>query len=315
MKPESQNPQSREKKTLAPKSTEFSLLPFPSPPTGGAQWYDLRRTASLFPPASMERMPDNRRPKLSDAAGVPAGGGEDRLSALPDDLLIHILLKQSSSGTPPSPLGPASSPAAGAASGLSCRSSTSPPALTPTVFAPPSPPMMRRPSAASSLTPSRVKCSNRFLMEEMTKFPKVTSLTLAVMAFEHSFGASLFHVLRISSGIRELEVKLALPSKPKPYPPCQSGCICAEPSNWETEELVLPCLKEVVINDLRGTEHELALVKRLFNWTKMLEGMRVNFHDSITESKGEELRKLLLSFSRPGLRMNFTHHGEVCSYD
>ncbi|XBI04161.1 hypothetical protein VPH35_132497 [Triticum aestivum] len=160
-----------------------------------------------------------------------------------------------------------------------------------------------------------VKCSNRFLMEEMTKFPKVTSLTLAVMAFEHSFGASLFHVLRISSGIRELEVKLALPSKPKAYPPCQSGCICAEPSNWETEELVLPCLKEVAIIGLRGTEHELALVKRLFNWTTMLEGMRVNFHDSITESKGEELRKLLLSFSRPGLHMNFTHHGEVCSYD
>ncbi|XP_073360673.1 uncharacterized protein [Aegilops tauschii subsp. strangulata] len=115
-----------------------------------------------------------------------------------------------------------------------------------------------------------VKCNNRFFMEEMTKFPNITSLTLAVVAYEHSFGASLFHVLRMSSGIRELEVKVAMPIKLEAYPPCQSGCICAEPSNWETEELVLPYLKKVAIVGLRGTEHELALVKRLFNWTTML---------------------------------------------
>uniref|UniRef100_M8AW44 FBD domain-containing protein n=1 Tax=Aegilops tauschii TaxID=37682 RepID=M8AW44_AEGTA len=146
-----------------------------------------------------------------------------------------------------------------------------------------------------------VKCNNRFFMEEMTKFPNITSLTLAVVAYEHSFGASLFHVLRMSSGIRELEVKVAMPIKLEQrngnpaliffskykilllygpmiaqymiicaYPPCQSGCICAEPSNWETEELVLPYLKKVAIVGLRGTEHELALVKRLFNWTTML---------------------------------------------
>ncbi|XBI41580.1 hypothetical protein VPH35_126032 [Triticum aestivum] len=126
-----------------------------------------------------------------------------------------------------------------------------------------------------------------------------------VVACEHSFGASLFHVLRMSSGIRELET----------HSLCQSACICAEPSNWETEELVLPCLKEVAIVGLRGTEHELALVKRLFHWTTMLKGMTVEFHESITESKGEELHKLLLSFSRPDICMKFLHCGKACSFD
>ncbi|XP_048560369.1 putative F-box/FBD/LRR-repeat protein At3g49030 [Triticum urartu] len=41
----------------------------------------------------MERAPEHRPQKLSVAAGVGGGGGEDRLSALPDDVLVHILLK------------------------------------------------------------------------------------------------------------------------------------------------------------------------------------------------------------------------------
>ncbi|KAM3372474.1 hypothetical protein ACQJBY_019385 [Aegilops geniculata] len=145
----------------------------------------------------------------------------------------------------------------------------------------------------------------RFLMEEMTKLPNITTLGLVVLACGHSFGAGSFHVLKMSSGIRELTLQLVTRSDCKAFAACQSGCICAEPSNWETEDLVLPCLKELAINDLRGTERELALVKRLFKWATMLERVAVIFHDSIAESNREELRRLLLSFSRPAICMKF----------
>ncbi|SPT16053.1 unnamed protein product [Triticum aestivum] len=147
----------------------------------------------------------------------------------------------------------------------------------------------------------------RFLMEEMTKLPNITTLGLVVLACGHSFGAGAFHVLKMSSGIRELTLQLVTRSDCKAFAACQSGCICVEPSNWETEDLVLPCLKELAINDLRGTERELALVKRLLKWATMLERVAVIFHDSIAESNREEFRRLLLSFSRPAICMKFSH--------
>ncbi|XBI98591.1 hypothetical protein VPH35_018811 [Triticum aestivum] len=48
----------------------------------------------------------------------------------------------------------------------------------------------------------------RFLMEEMTKLPNITTLGLVVLACGHSFGAGSFHVLKMSSGIRELTLQL-----------------------------------------------------------------------------------------------------------
>ncbi|XP_048542829.1 uncharacterized protein LOC125521806 isoform X2 [Triticum urartu] len=163
----------------------------------------------------------------------------------------------------------------------------------------------------------QLQVNGRFLMEEMTNFPNITSLTLHVVACGHSFGASSFHVLGMSSGVRELEIKLVdMPSEQEALASaCQSGCICAEPSNWETKELVLHCLEEVVISGLRGTEHELAFVKRLFNWTTVLKRMTVNFRVSMTKSKAKELRQQLLSFSRPGICMEFLQHGKACSFD
>uniref|UniRef100_M8BA26 FBD domain-containing protein n=1 Tax=Aegilops tauschii TaxID=37682 RepID=M8BA26_AEGTA len=168
-------------------------------------------------------------------------------------------------------------------------------------------PNQSQPVADISAPQLAVCGDKRFLMEEMTKLPNITTLGLVVLACGHSFGAGAFHVLKMSSGIRELTLQLVTRSDCKAFAACQSGCICVEPSNWETEDLVLPCLKELAINDLRGTERELALVKRLLKWARMLERVAVIFHDSIAESNREEFRRLLLSFSRPAICMKFSH--------
>lgn len=68
---------------------------------------------------------------------------------------------------------------------------------------------------------------------------------------------------------------------------------------------MLNCLEEVEISGLRGTEHEIDAVSRLISWATVLKRMTVNFHDSITENKVEELSQLLLTFSRPEVCMTF----------
>jgi hypothetical protein len=84
---------------------------------------------------------------------------------------------------------------------------------------------------------------------------------------------------------------------------CPSGCICDQPPNWKTEELTLNHLREVAICNLRGTEHEAALIKRLFVWATVLEKMSVTFHCSVAESKAKEFFEMLQSFSRPTICM------------
>jgi hypothetical protein len=79
---------------------------------------------------------------------------------------------------------------------------------------------------------------------------------------------------------------------------CPSGCICDQQPKWKTEELALNCLEEIEIHDMRGTEHEVALVQRLFHWAIVLKRLKIVLHELITESKAKELRQLLLSFSR-----------------
>jgi hypothetical protein len=79
--------------------------------------------------------------------------------------------------------------------------------------------------------------------------------------------------------------------------------MCDQPQNWRTEELALNCLEEIEIHGMRGTEHEIAFVQRLFRWATILKQMNISFHESITESKAKELLQLLQSFSRPDIRI------------
>ncbi|TVU41447.1 hypothetical protein EJB05_14964, partial [Eragrostis curvula] len=47
-----------------------------------------------------------------------------------------------------------------------------------------------------------------YLMDDMTMLPDITNLHLIVVANGHAFGASIFHVLRMCSGIKMLDLKL-----------------------------------------------------------------------------------------------------------
>ncbi|KAM0888737.1 hypothetical protein ACQ4PT_028157 [Festuca glaucescens] len=87
---------------------------------------------------------------------------------------------------------------------------------------------------------------------------------------------------------------------------CPSDCPCSQPPNWKSEELMLDCLQEAEISNLRGTEDELAFMEWLFSWATVLKQMTVTFDESITESRDiKEFCQKLLSFSRPEICMGF----------
>ncbi|XP_044448353.1 F-box/FBD/LRR-repeat protein At2g04230 isoform X2 [Triticum aestivum] len=139
--------------------------------------------------------------------------------------------------------------------------------------------------------------NHEYLMEDIKKIPNTALMVLEIVASGHSFGASSFHVL---STCRMLLLKLLdVPGHLVAQTGCPSDCVCDQPPNWKTEELTLYCLREVEIQNLRGTEHETALMKRLFRWATVLEKMTVTFHFSVADSKAKEFCQMLRSFCRP----------------
>ncbi|TVU41456.1 hypothetical protein EJB05_14975, partial [Eragrostis curvula] len=133
-----------------------------------------------------------------------------------------------------------------------------------------------------------------YLMDDMTVLPGITNLHLRVIANGHAFGASTFHVLRMCSGIRLLNLKLEMEAQTA----CSFGCICGQHAHWKTEELVLYCLQEVEITGLMGSECEISFVKQLLNWATVLKKLTVIFEHSVAENEAKEFCQMLRSFSR-----------------
>ncbi|PAN09232.1 hypothetical protein PAHAL_2G011200 [Panicum hallii] len=147
--------------------------------------------------------------------------------------------------------------------------------------------------------------SYQYLMEDMTILPDTMSLHLILYAGRHSFGACSFHILRMCPGIKRLIMEFCDYFIGKTQAECPQGCICGQPSNWKTEELKLNCLCEVEIRQFRGSDHELVFLKRLFTSATGLKRIAVAFNDSVAESTTKELCKMLRTFSRPEICMDF----------
>ncbi|GJN10482.1 hypothetical protein PR202_ga28579 [Eleusine coracana subsp. coracana] len=146
-----------------------------------------------------------------------------------------------------------------------------------------------------------------YLMEDITYVPHVMFLTMYVMNQGHSFGAGSFHVLRLCTGVRRLSLVLrpANPNNLEAQSTCPSGCICDQPTNWKTENLSLNFLRDVEITGLRGSEHEAAFLKQLFNWAVILEKVKITFDRCVMKSKAKEFCHRLSDISRPETLMEF----------
>ena len=86
---------------------------------------------------------------------------------------------------------------------------------------------------------------------------------------------------------------------------CPSVCICGQQANWKTEEVSLNRLEEVEITGWRGSEHEIAFLKRLLSWAALLKRMTIKCDNSVAENMANELHQMLRSFSRTEVCMKF----------
>nr|CAB3451753.1 unnamed protein product [Digitaria exilis] len=66
-----------------------------------------------------------------------------------------------------------------------------------------------------------------------------------------------------------------------------------------------PGLLHPKITEFRGSEHEVTFVERLFKWATVLTKMTVTFNSLVAESMSKKQYRILRSFSRPEICMEF----------
>ncbi|CAM0880055.1 unnamed protein product [Alopecurus aequalis] len=72
-------------------------------------------------------------------------------------------------------------------------------------------------------------CTGQNLMEPMPRLPDITTLELGVVAYGHSFGASLFDILRKCSGVKELDLDFLPEDKLE-----VASAICNQTGEWRS---------------------------------------------------------------------------------
>ncbi|CAL5091940.1 unnamed protein product [Urochloa decumbens] len=152
----------------------------------------------------------------------------------------------------------------------------------------------------------------QYLMEEMNVLPDLAILHLMVDPNGHAFGAGTFHVLKMCTRIRKLILELSGSSDLEEPNACGTGCICAQQTNWQSEEFLFARLQEVEIRNFRGSDHEDSVVKRLFESATAMRKLKVTFDVSVTESKARELCHMFESFvTTPGVCMDFRYRNHT----
>ncbi|TVU40405.1 hypothetical protein EJB05_13869, partial [Eragrostis curvula] len=138
----------------------------------------------------------------------------------------------------------------------------------------------------------------QYLMEDLRKFPSLEALAVMLRNEGHAFGASIFHVLRMCTSLTKFALVQGPENDLEAQSTCQSSCVCDELTNWKTEELTLNRLHAVLIIDMKGTDHEVAFLKRLFSWATVLKSVKI-LYTSVTASKAKEMHEKVLSLAKP----------------
>uniref|UniRef100_J3MJJ8 F-box domain-containing protein n=1 Tax=Oryza brachyantha TaxID=4533 RepID=J3MJJ8_ORYBR len=124
------------------------------------------------------------------------------------------------------------------------------------------------------------------LVKAVKMLPAVEIFSLILRIRRHAFGPCLFHLLKMCTGIRELNLDFDDRDRIKAEQiPCSYGCTCHEPHDWETMDIRLNFLQKVEINNMSGADCKIFFVNRLLRWVPMLKTITLTFDHSVPVSK------------------------------